>query len=217
MVKERPIAALVMAWYHHTLKRLSCKSHFNTIPPHLYLGLSNGVLLTDLPVRNTFNSISPTACCVSNKYHYVTAEPLGLASIHRRIQYFTSAVLAGRLHALQPSRYLQSKRTGGRMCRRQLEAAEDHGYPRSVISGSILLESYRHVTVTQALARKISSTVNTYSYVSDFEDRTNQPKMCSRVHLVSLCRSANQQLPYILRKAAMQYRLHNSSPLVKSS
>jgi hypothetical protein len=133
-------------------------------------------------VRNTFNSISPAACCMSNKYHYVTAEPLGLASIHRRIQYFTSAWLDACMHL--PSRFLQSKRTGGRMCRRQLEAAEDHGYPCSVISGSTLLESYKHVTVTQALARKISSTVNTYSYASHFEDRTDQPTMCSRDHLV---------------------------------
>jgi len=30
---------------------------------------------------------------MSNKYHYVTAEPLGLTSIHCKIQYFTSAVL----------------------------------------------------------------------------------------------------------------------------
>jgi hypothetical protein len=70
------------------------------------------------------------------------------------------------------------------MCRWQQGAAEDHGYPRSVNSGSILLESYKHVTVTQALARKISSAVNTYSYVSHFEDRASQPTMRSRDHLV---------------------------------
>ena len=60
------------------------------------------------------------------------------------------------------------------MCRRQQGAATDHGYPCSVNSGSILLEFYRHATVTQALTR-IISTVNTHSYVSHFEERASRP------------------------------------------
>ena len=50
------------------------------------------------------------------------------------------------------------------MCRRQHGAAADHGYPCRVNSGSILLEFYRHATVTQALGRNISSTIHTLTF-----------------------------------------------------
>ena len=64
------------------------------------------------------------------------------------------------------------------------------------------------------LARKISSTVHTYSYVSHFEDRPKQPTMCSKGHLVRPVSLRYQQLPYLLWKAALHYHLYNSSPQV---
>lgn len=91
---------------------------------------------------------------MSNKYHYVTAQPLGLASIHCRIGYFTSAVLQDTSTHLTFT-YRCSPREGVGEC---------------VVSSTGPL--------------RIMGIVGCESYVSHFEDRANQPTMYSRDHLV---------------------------------